>query len=1513
MKLIRKRFWSLLMSMVIVLVMLPTASFAATNTAYLDSNGVIQTVTATVVDGSFMTLTDGWYVVNSTVSTGTLTVNGDVKLILADGALLMVTGSTKAGIEVIGNNSLTIYGQTKGSGTLDTTGGKDSAGIGASLDAYNAIPTGTINIYGGTIVAKSTGTFGGAGIGCEKDGFGSKVNIYGGTVTATGGGSGGAGIGGGYMGDGGITNIYGGTVTAIGRSDGAGIGGGYLGIGGSTNIYGGTVTAIGGSYSYGIGPGYNGSDGSCVIAGGSVMTSNMRNTPTNGSSNGSATVYPATIVLDSISTATKITSLATSPGSYGINDLYTDSFGKLYLWLPKDSVVTAVTTEAGECYVGSVTTVSGTPSGTYTLNQAPTDISLSASTVEENNAVGSVCSDFLTTDANTGDTFTYSLVSGDGDTDNSAFIVADQALKLNVTPDYESKNSYSFRIRSTDAGGLYYEKAFVITITNVNEAPTITSPATFNANIGNQVAVTGISFADPDAESSSVTATFNITSGTLTATSQGGVAAIGSGTTNLSLSGSMADLNSFLAAGNLTYTSAPYVPAPVTLSVTINDNGNSGSGGAKTASSEISILIPVGVTSVLVPADGNYKIGDVLDFTFNFNKAVIVDTSGGTPYLPITLGSSTVRATYLSGNGTASLVFQYTIISGDSDSDGVSLDTSIHLNGGTIQSEAMNALLTLNSIPNTAGILVDTAPTTVVSVTPANGAANVPVSGTITVIFDEPMSPHTGTVTLTTSSGSSITLDAAGGSWTGSRIYTISYHSLSYSTDYSISIFGFQDMAGNEMTSDTGRSFTTEEEPLTPSVSPKSLTVFKNGRQDISVAFGQGVMSATGASITVEKSSIASVSAAQVVTPCAITVTGLAVGTTDITIAFHDTSSTTERITVTVLPVAPVWPAGSTLNASNVTRTGVTLTWTEAQDSTAITGYKLYQDGALIATLSGTTTNYEVSGLSASTTYSFQVQAGNADDVWTTDGPIVRVTTNAPSSGGSSHSTGPTSPVPIVTQPAKKINYPLSVSFHVETAIDQKGHATVTLSKTSIKEAIKRAQAQGKAQGKTENGITIAVNIDLVDKASSLDVVLSQQVLKNLIDAGVKGFEINGKFVSMSFDLASLKEIQKQSTGDVTIRLTPVNKLSKKAKTVIGDRPVYNMTISYVKKNKTEIITNFNSGRATLAFPYTPGKNENPGYLFAVYVDSRGEAQRISNSAYDANKGRIIFNTDHISVFGIGYKVPSTKFIDISKHWAKESIDYMVGGGLLSGTTGAIFSPDTAITRRTLVIALGRLAGVDVTGYKSSSFSDVNTGDPCQPYMEWAYNKGILLGTDNYINPDGAITREEMAVIMINYVNATGFTLPVTREKVIYTDESNISSNCKEAVAALQQAGIMMGENMNQFNPRINITRGEFCALMYRYIKLTLDPATAQGWAMNDSGQWMYYQDGKALTSWLSIGQDNNIRYYFTKDAVMVAGEWIQIDDKWYYFHTDGSLAVSTKIDGFEVDENGVRKTIAID
>ena len=244
---------------------------AENGVSYLDENGSKQTAdNVTVVESGTTAWNGGWYVVNGSVTISErVTVSGDVRLILEDGAVLTIN----RGIQVQDDdrdpsngsaNKLTIYAQSdkENMGALTANGNNGGAGIGGDSGSG-----GNITINGGNVTA--TGGQYAAGIGGGNGGSGGTVTIHGGNVTASSGDSG-AGIGGGYSGSGGTITINGGRVKANGGDSGAGIGGGRRGSGGEITIHGGSVTATGGQDAAGIGGGYDASGGTVTIHGGSV-------------------------------------------------------------------------------------------------------------------------------------------------------------------------------------------------------------------------------------------------------------------------------------------------------------------------------------------------------------------------------------------------------------------------------------------------------------------------------------------------------------------------------------------------------------------------------------------------------------------------------------------------------------------------------------------------------------------------------------------------------------------------------------------------------------------------------------------------------------------------------------------------------------------------------------------------------------------------------------------------------------------------------------------------------------------------------------------------------------------------------------------------------------------------------------------------------------------------------------------------------------------------------------------
>jgi large repetitive protein len=166
-----------------------------------------------------------------------------------------------------------------------------------------------------------------------------------------------------------------------------------------------------------------------------------------------------------------------TPQGYTISTLEgsTVSF-KLAGTLPEGAVCT-VTVFANQITDSDLFDPPNTMAADYTFsftvasNATPTDISLSPSSIFENNTIGDSIGVLSTTDADVGDTFTYSLVSGTGSDDNALFLITGNQLRAGGVFDFESQSSYSIRVRSTDAAGATFEEALTITIEDLNEAP----------------------------------------------------------------------------------------------------------------------------------------------------------------------------------------------------------------------------------------------------------------------------------------------------------------------------------------------------------------------------------------------------------------------------------------------------------------------------------------------------------------------------------------------------------------------------------------------------------------------------------------------------------------------------------------------------------------------------------------------------------------------------------------------------------------------------------------------------------------------------------------------------------------------------------------------------------------------------------------------------------------------------------------------------------------------------------
>lgn len=340
--------------------------------------------------------------------------------------------------------------------------------------------------------------------------------------------------------------------------------------------------------------------------------------------------------------------------------------------------------------------------------------------------------------------------------------------------------------------------------------------------------------------------------------------------------------------------------------------------------------------------------------------------------------------------------------------------------------------------------------------------------------------------------------------------------------------------------------------------------------------------------------------------------------------------------------------------------------------------------------------------------------------------------------------------------------------------------------------------------------------------------------------------KINSSAIEISFDKAAIGAIQSTVGMDAQITAKPAAVLSTEAKSAIGSRPVFDLTLTYGGKT----MSSFSTGHVYVGIPYTLGKNEQAGNITVIYVDKDGKVTWLTQSSYDATQKLAIFTTDHFSTYGVAYKPDAPTFSDIDGHWAKDDILFVVNRGLFTGTENGRFGPDLPITRGMFVTALGRLAQAEVSGYKQSSFSDVSADAYYMGYVEWANKNSIVngIGGGKY-TPGAIITREQLAVMIDRYATAIGYQLPAVHTENTFGDGVKISSWAKDAVRRVQMAGMINGKTGNLFDPQGNATRAEVSAVLKRFIELAINSGTAQGWVVNDSGKRMYYENGKPIVS----------------------------------------------------------------
>ena len=176
----------------------------------------------------------------------------------------------------------------------------------------------------------------------------------------------------------------------------------------------------------------------------------------------------------------------------------------------------------------------------------------------------------------------------------------------------------------------------------------------------------------------------------------------------------------------------------------------------------------------------------------------------------------------------------------------------------------------------------------------------------------------------------------------------------------------------------------------------------------------------------------------------------------------------------------------------------------------------------------------------------------------------------------------------------------------------------------------------------------------------------------------------------------------------------------------------------------------------------------------------------------------------------------SDLFSDIAPDaWYKDAVQYAYDSGLMTGVSANEFAPEATTTRAMIVSILARLEGV--TTAQAAGFADVDD-EWYATAVNWAANVGVVNGyEDNTFQPNTAITREQLAAILMNYAAYKGEDVSNRVDLTSYTDQP--STWAEEAMSWAVAEGLINGVTNDQLQPQGNATRAQVAAILQRLLE----------------------------------------------------------------------------------------------
>ena len=400
-----------------------------------------------------------------------------------------------------------------------------------------------------------------------------------------------------------------------------------------------------------------------------------------------------------------------------------------------------------------------------------------------------------------------------------------------------------------------------------------------------------------------------------------------------------------------------------------------------------------------------------------------------------------------------------------------------------------------------------------------------------------------------------------------------------------------------------------------------------------------------------------------------------------------------------------------------------------------------------------------------------------------------------------------------------------TVDVKPEANVDKDGNAKVELTEKEIETMIENA-VEGEAE-------IIAISPKMDSEATSLEVTFPKGAVDAILEETKASVSIQSDLgrVLLSRDvLTSISETTEGGAVTVTVaagKAENAGGLLKGQKDVteeaLKDCSVTEVTI----RSGKEKVTAFGGKSITLYLP-VENKAFEVGKSYVVYqISDDGSVEQLVGKCVKTGGKRFLeLTTTHLSTFvALPVEVVDMPFTDVKEEdWFYGAVVYAYQNGILTGTGETTFSPNGPMTRSMLVTALWRLEG-EPEASGASGFPDVKPDAWYAEAVDWASQTGLVSGTGAGFDPEGSVTREQIASILYRYAKLKGWDVSKTASLQDFADGADTSAWATRAMEWAYAEKLITGKDGNRLDPQGQATRAEVATILMRLLESKAEKA----------------------------------------------------------------------------------------